>query len=141
MADAPAEHRQSNRIDLGVPAHAQERPPGWVFKPVAFTRGPAGLVINLSDGGLQVLTSATEPLDDEQREVVLLLGQDAHEETVTWFSGQVQRAWSKPLPQMGILHGLRFISRNSTAEKFLQGYQGELAAGQWVRCVLLKASA
>ncbi len=42
---------------------------------------------------------------------------------------------------MGVLHGMSFTARNSTAETFLNGHQAALEAGQWVRCVLLKVSA
>lgn len=138
----PAELRQHTRTDFLAAQHDAESLPGWVFKPVQFTRGPAGLVLNLSDGGLQVLTSAGEPLGEGRHEVVLLLGRADSEpqgdEQVSWFNGVVETAWSRPVPRMGILHGLRFVARNSTAEKFLEAHSADLDAGQWVRCVLLK---
>jgi hypothetical protein len=141
MSD-PADLRQYARTDFLAAQHDADSLPGWVFKPVQFSQGPAGLVLNMSDGGLQVMTSATEPLEFPRYEVVLLLGRsdsDADEDQVTWFSGVVERAWSRPVPRMGILHGLRFVSRNSTAEQFLAGHQEQLEHGQWVRCVMLKA--
>jgi hypothetical protein len=137
----PAEHRQFPRTDFLAAQHDADSLPGWVFKPVQFSQGPAGLVLNLSDGGLQVLTSAMEPLTDDKYEVVLLLGRadmDVGDEQVSWFNGVVERKWSRPVPRMGILHGLCFTARNSTAEQFLNGHQAALEAGQWVRCVLLK---
>jgi len=139
MSD-PAELRQFVRTDFLGAQHDAESLPGWVFKPVQFSQGPAGLVLNMSDGGLQVLTSATEPLDDARYEVVLLLGRsDAdEEEQVSWFNGIVERKWSRPVPRMGILHGMCFVARNSTAEQFLAGHSAALESGQWVRCVLLK---
>ena len=60
---------------------------------------------------------------------------------MSWFNGVVERAWSRPVPRMGILHGMRFAARNSTAEQFLDGHRTELEAGQWVRCLLLKVAA
>ena len=143
MSD-PADLRQHARIDFLAAQHDADSLPGWVFKPVQFSRGPAGLVLNMSDGGLQVLTSATEPLTEARYEVVLLLGRsdaDTDDEQVSWFNGVVERAWSRPVPRMGILHGMRFVARNSTAEQFLNGHRDALDAGQWVRCVLLKAPA
>jgi hypothetical protein len=136
-----AEHRQYSRTDFLGAQHDADSLPGWVFKPVHFSRGPAGLVLNLSDGGLQVLTSAVEPLEDGRYEVVLLLGRpdaDEEQEQVSWFNGVIERQWSRPVPRMGILHGLRFVARNSTAEQFLDDHRAALDAGQWVRCVLLK---
>ena len=140
----PAEHRQFMRTDFLAAQHDADSLPGWVFKPVQFSQGPAGLVLNLSDGGMQVLTSAAEPLTDDRYEVVLLLGRadmETHEEQVSWFNGIVERKWSRPVPRMGNLHGLCFTARNSTAEQFLQGHQAALDSGHWVRCVLLKVPA
>lgn len=137
----PADLRQHTRIDFLAAQHDAESLPGWVFKPVQFSQGPAGLVLNMSDGGLQVLTSATEPLTEAKYEVVLLLGRsdvDDEDEQVSWFNGVVERKWSRPVPRMGILHGMSFTARNSTAEQFLKGHQMELDNGHWVRCVLLK---
>jgi len=137
----PAEARQHTRTDFLAAQHDADSLPGWVFKPVHFSQGPAGLVLNISDGGLQVLTSAAEPLADARYEVVLLLGRsdmDCDDEQVSWFNGMVERAWSRPVPRMGILHGLRFTARNSTAEQFLAGHRAALESGQWVRCVLLR---
>lgn len=112
MSD-PANLRQHVRIDFLAAQHDADSLPGWVFKPVQFSRGPAGLVLNMSDGGLQVLTSAAEPLNEARYEVVLLLGRsdvDSDDEQVSWFNGVVERAWSRPVPRMGILHGMRFVA-------------------------------
>lgn len=139
----PAELRQHARTDFLAAQHDADSLPGWVFKPVQFSRGPAGLVLNMSDGGLQVLTSATETLTEPRYEVVLLLGRadmDTDDEQVSWFNGVVERAWSRPVPRMGILHGMRFVARNSTAEQFLNAHSESLESGQWVRCLLLKAA-
>lgn len=143
MSD-PADLRQFARTDFLAAQHDAESLPGWVFKPVQFSRGPAGLVLNMSDGGLQVLTSAAEPLTDDRYEVVLLLGRadtDSDDEQVSWFNGVVERKWSRPVPRMGILHGMCFVARNSTAEQFLAAHEAALDSGQWVRCVLLKVPA
>ena len=142
MTDSASEQRQHTRFDLPASEQDVASLPGWIFKPVQFTRGPAGLVLNISNGGLQVLTSASEALDQGPYEVVLLLGQaDAEpgeDEQVSWFNGVLERAWTRPLPGMGHLHGMRFLSANSTAEKFLAGHRADLDAGHWVRCVLLQ---
>jgi hypothetical protein len=142
MSD-PVNHRQHARTDFLGAQHDADSLPGWVFKPVQFTQGPAGLVLNMSDGGLQVLTSMIEPLTDDRYEVVLLLGRsdmESDDEQVSWFNGVVERKWSRPVPRMGILHGMSFTARNSTAEQFLNGHSDALESGQWVRCVLLKVS-
>lgn len=97
----PEDLRQHKRIDFLAAQHDADSLPGWVFKPVQFSHGPAGLVLNMSDGGLQVLTSANEPLTEAKYEVVLLLGRsdvDDEEEQVSWFNGVVERKWSRPVP-------------------------------------------
>ena len=140
MSD-PAELRQHARTDFLAAQHDADSLPGWVFKPVHFSQGPAGLVLNMSDGGLQVLTSAAEPLAADRYEVVLLLGRadsETADEQVSWFNGIVERKWSRPVPRMGILHGMCFTARNSTAEQFLNAHRDGLESGQWVRCLLLK---
>lgn len=134
MSDDYAEQRQTPRTEFHRTPDGDTKLPGWVFQPVRFNNGPAGLVLNISDGGMQVITSASEDLGDGRREVVLLLGQ---EDEVTWFNGIVERSWTRPVEPLGHLHGFRFVSRNSTAEKFLLNYKEELDEGHWVRCVLL----
>ena len=96
MSD-PANLRQHVRTDFLAAQHDADSLPGWVFKPVQFSQGPAGLVLNMSDGGLQVLTSAAEPVTEDKYEVVLLLGRsdmDDEDEQVSWFNGVVERKWS-----------------------------------------------
>lgn len=138
----PSELREHARTDLPGAQHDAETLPAWVFKPVSFGEGPAGLVLNLSDGGLQLLTSGTEPLDDARYEVVLLVGpanvEPQDDEQLHFSNAIVQRAWSRPAPRMGILHGMRIISSDSSSEAFLSEQQQALDNGMWVRCVLLK---
>lgn len=137
-----SELRQHVRTDLPGAQHDADSLPGWVFKPVTFGKGPAGLVLNLGDGGIQLMTSPMEPLEDGRYEVVLLLGKadvEPNDDEQMYFSNAiVERAWSRPADRMGIVHGMRFISSDSSAEKFLREHQQALENGQWVRCVLLK---
>jgi hypothetical protein len=111
--------------------------PVWVFKPVDAVEAVAGLVMNLSDGGVQVLTGASGSLERGAHEIQLLLGEG---ESVPRFRGGVTHVWTREADGLGWLSGLRFDQASSPAEDFLRGYR---AAGQdapsrrWVRRLLL----
>ena len=56
------ELRQHVRTDARC-QHDADSLPGWVFKPVTFGRDPQA-VLNLGDGGIRLMTSPMEPLED-----------------------------------------------------------------------------
>ncbi len=140
MAEDFAEHRQHPRVSFFSPTNERGLLPDWAFRKVEFNKAPAGLVMNISDGGLQVLVSAEEDLGALRHDVVLLMGEEA-EDAVTWFNGIVETAWKRPLGDFGQLLGLRFVKRNSTAEKFLLNYKVEPGTNVWLRCVLMPVKA
>ncbi len=110
----------------------------WVFKPVDAMDAIAGLVINLSDGGLQVLTSSDDALQRPRYEIQLLLGEDA---AVARFRGHVSRVWTREANSAGWLSGLRFDDDHSPAEDFIRAYRVGATGRPWVRCLLMPASA
>ncbi len=144
MSDHPpsssAEQRQHPRVNFFLPSNERGLLPDWAFRPVPFNKAPAGLVMNISDGGLQVLISAADTLTGTHHDVVLLRGEAAEDE-VTWFNGMVETVWARPLGDFGTLLGLRFVKRNSSAEKFLLSYPVEPGTNVWLRCVLMPAKA
>lgn len=140
MADDFAELRQHPRVSFFSPTNERGLLPDWAFRKVEFNKAPAGLVMNISDGGLQVLISASEVVGAGRHDVVLLMGEEA-EDAVTWFNGIVETAWQRPLGDFGLLLGLRFVKRNSTAEKFLMNYKVEPGTNVWLRCVLMPLKA
>ncbi|MDM4765580.1 hypothetical protein [Pelomonas sp. SE-A7] len=134
MSEDFADKRQFPRVSFFSPSNERGLLPDWAFRRVPFQNAPAGLVMNLSDGGLQVLISAGETLTTQRHDVVLLVGE---EDQVTWFNGIVETAWARPLGDFGQLLGLSFVKRNSTAEKFLLSYPVQPGTNAWVRCVLM----
>ena len=44
------------------------RLPGWVFRPVTFGKGPAGWCSTSVSGGIRLMTSPMEPLEDGRYE-------------------------------------------------------------------------
>lgn len=129
---AAGDQRRGNRVEFfWVPAD-HEPLPVWVFKPRTLQHERAGLVLNLGEGGLQVLTSG--PLDEphDRYQLSLLLGED---EGVPLFHGPVQRLWTRELGR-GHLSGLAFAAPNSLAEQFLLAQSAHVSTRPWVGCVL-----
>lgn len=112
----------------------REQVPVWVFKPSDALEFSAGLVMNLSEGGLQVLTAADDVLERPAYDMQLLLGED---ETVARFRGRVTRMWTREATSAGWLSGLRFDDAQSPAAAFLRVYQAAGGARRWVRCILM----
>lgn len=129
-----AEHRSHRRVECLLVPLDREHVPVWVFKPRDAAGAHAGLVLDISDGGLQVQTGRDDEPVDDRYEVQLLLGEDAEVER---FSAAVTRVWTRPSPTVGFLSGFRFDDRGSTAEAFIRTYQGGERKRRWVRCLLL----
>lgn len=132
-ACSPADLRRSPRLEFFLVPTEQEQLPVWVFKPQALAAARAGLVLNLSEGGLQILTALEPGLAGTHYELKLLLGED---EGVALFDGPVRLVWRDALGARGQLCGFEFELPNSLAEQFLQTQARQIAARQWVRCVL-----
>ena len=128
------EHRVHRRVEcLLVPAD-REHVPVWVFKPTGAEGAHAGLVLDISDGGLRVLTGRDDEPTDEAYEVQLLLGEDTD---VARFRSGVTRVWTRPSRTPGYLSGFRFDDHESSAEMFIRTYQATGSKRRWVRCLLL----
>ena len=110
----------------------------WVFKPADAIDAIAGLVMNLSDGGLQVLTGRDDVLERPVYEIQLLLGED---ETVPRFCGRVTRVWTREAASAGWLSGLRFDDDRAPAADFIRVYQVGASGRPWVRCLLMPVAA
>ncbi len=133
VSTASTDHRSHRRVEcFRVPMH-RAHVPVWVFKPSDAVEASAGLLMNLSDGGLQVLTAADDALSHAGYEIQLLLGED---ETVPRFRGRVTRVWTREAISAGWLSGLRFDDERSPAADFTRVYQAGGAARRWVRCLL-----
>ncbi|MEP6502111.1 MAG: PilZ domain-containing protein, partial [Betaproteobacteria bacterium] len=88
MPASDTELRAHRRVEFfRVPAEHHHLPV-WVFMPTGTDDALAGLVLNFSDGGVQVLTNADEPLDGASYELQLLLGED---DAVPRFRAEVSR--------------------------------------------------
>lgn len=130
------EHRTRRRVEFfRVPAQGGQVPV-WVFKPDDAIDASAGLVVDMGEGGLQVLTASDDPLDGARYEIQLLLGEG---DAVPRFRGRVARVWAREAGLAGRLTGLRFEQARSDAEAFIRAWQASAAQPSWVRCVLLPA--
>ncbi len=129
------DQRRSPRVEFFLVPEEHEQLPVWVIKPEGLANARGGVVVNLSEAGLQILASAEPALDAEHYELRLLLGED---EGVPLFSADVRRIWSRPLSQLVQLSGFEFETPNSEAEEFLLAQTAQITARQWVRCVLVE---
>lgn len=131
-----AQRRRHNRVEFFLVPMQREQIPIWVFKPARHAEAAGGVVLDLSERGIRVLTRSEQPLEGSCYEMRLLLGED---DSVPPFSGRVRRVWSQPLSALGLCSGFEFQDADSEAEQFLRHHLSlPLTRGQprWVRCVL-----
>jgi hypothetical protein len=129
------DQRRSPRVEFFLVPAEHEQLPVWVIKPESLSESRGGVVVNLSEDGLQILMAAEPPLDAQHYELRLLLGED---EGVPLFSAAVRRVWSRPLSKIVQLGGFEFETSNSEAEEFLLAQTAQITARKWVRCVLVE---
>ena len=96
------DQRRSPRVEFFLVPAEHEQLPVWVIKPEGLAEARGGVVVNLSEAGLQILASAEPPLDAQYYELRLLLGKD---EGVPLFSASVRRVWTRPLSRIVQLGG------------------------------------
>lgn len=129
------DQRRSPRVEFFLVPDEHEQLPVWVIKPESLASARGGVVVNLSEAGLQILAAAEPPLEAPQYELRLLLGED---DGVPLFSADVRRVWTRPLSKIVQLCGFEFETPNSQAEEFLQAQTAQITARKWVRCVLVE---
>lgn len=129
------DQRRFPRVEFFLVPDQHEQLPVWVFKPEHLADARAGVVVNLSEQGVQVIAAAEPPLDAQHYEMQLLLGED---DDVPLFSADVRRVWSRSLSSTVQSCGFEFESSNSQAEEFLRTQTAQITARQWVRCVLVE---
>lgn len=129
------DQRRFPRVEFFLVPTEHEQLPVWVIKPQGFADARGGVVVNLSEAGLQILAAAEPGLDAQHYELRLLLSED---DGVPLFSAAVRRVWSRPLSQLVQLGGFEFESSNSEAEEFLRTQTAQITARKWVRCVLVE---
>ncbi len=129
------DQRRSPRVEFFLVPAEHEQLPVWVIKPDGLTEARGGVVVNLSEDGLQLLAAAEPALDADHYELRLLLGEDAG---VPLFSASVRRVWSRPLSKIVQLCGFEFEGANSEAEEFLRNQTAQITTRKWVRCVLVE---
>lgn len=129
------DQRRFPRVEFFLVPDHQEQLPVWVFKPEDLAEARAGVVVNLSEAGLQIIAAAEPPLHAQHYEMRLLLGEG---DGVPLFSADVRRVWSRSLSSTAQSCGFEFESSNSQAEEFLRTQTAQITARQWVRCVLVE---
>jgi len=101
------DQRRSPRVEFFLVPAEHEQLPVWIFKPEGLADARAGIVVNLSEEGLQILIAAEPSLDAQHYELRLLLGED---DGVPLFSAAVRLVWSRPLSRIVQVGGFEFES-------------------------------
>jgi len=133
------ELRAHERVEL-APAELQPRQiPLWVYTSPEELDASNGLVMNLSQSGLQVMTGA-DRLSGDHYEVRLML----HDQPDSEFSGPIRRVWSRDVRDADFgdsqLSGFEFEHPDSPAEQFLRK-RGSSDQDGLVRCMLVARKA
>jgi hypothetical protein len=127
------DQRRHPRVEFFLVPTEQEQLPVWVFKPEALVDSHAGLILDMSEGGLQLLTNAEDDLAPGRYEIQLMPDGSAPDQA---FSVDARLIWSSPLSKFGHLSGFEFDDLNSPASQFLADYGLSVSERKWVRCLL-----
>lgn len=127
------ENRRTERVEFLLVPVAREQVPVWLFKPPRLAQAIAGLIVNLSKGGVQVLTSSQHRLLHDLYTVELMLGEA---DGVAAFSGEVRRVWTHHYSSFAEASGMVFIDPESPVAEFVQQFQPRQSRQTWVRCML-----
>lgn len=133
MDPKAVDQRRNPRVEFFLVPVEREQVPVWLFKPASQADADAGLIVNMSEGGVQVLTNADRELSAARYTVQLLLDE---REARTRFAGIARRVWTRPLSKLGNVSGFEFTDAGSSAAEFLAQYRPSLDQRSWVRCLL-----
>ncbi|MFY7857736.1 MAG: PilZ domain-containing protein [Rubrivivax sp.] len=133
MSKESADQRRHERVSFFLVPREREQIPVWVFAPPGVD-GHRGVVLNISEGGAQVLTEASRILDQDTYELRLLL--QAASDSGEGPSCAVRRAWSRELNALGMIHGLEFQNPSAAFMHALTRSPLSVEGGDAVRCIL-----
>ncbi len=137
------ELRAHERVEL-APAEMQPKQiPLWVYTSPEELDASNGLVMNLSQSGLQVMTGA-DRVNGDHYEVRLMLDGQSEKSADSEFSGPIRRVWSRDVRDADFgdsqLSGFEFEHPDSPAEQFLRK-RGSSDRDGLVRCMLVARKA
>lgn len=130
-----ADQRRSERVCFFLVPVGREQIPVWVFKPGPQQNAIAGLCVNLSAGGIQVLTLTEDPLPEGPLQLQLVVDSDRADSPLG-FTAPVQQVWQSPVGSREVLNGFEFRASSSDAQIFLAQFKPSLDRRAWVRCVI-----
>jgi len=82
--------------------------PIWVFTPADDPDLSAGLVLDISNGGIQILTSAKTPIAPGARYRIRFLALDSQEADSNLPDLELTQIWSRPEGRLYLRHGFEF---------------------------------
>lgn len=127
------DQRRFQRVEFLLVPDADAQLPVWIFKPQDLAEERAGVVLNISEGGLQIITGTLPPLPGLRFELTLLEGE---EDALPHYRGWVRRVWRRAHSDRSELGGFEFETPNSLAEDYLASLSINVTPRHGVRCVL-----
>ena len=123
------EKRKSERVQFFQLGTGKNIQPIWVFSEDD-TDAIAGLLLDISPEGAQVLINKSEELDGENYQMIIHLGEDSAEAPK---AVNIRRLWSHPEGTLYIRNGFDFEEQYS-----LPAMPASAGTGtSWLRCELL----
>lgn len=128
------EQRRSERAQFFNAVDEQGMHPVWVFRRTV-VEATLGLMVNISRGGVQILTSKDTPLDGDVYKLIVFIDRDG---VTTSHSAIVSRQWSGSEGTLYLKHGFAFEESTEVAGGMVQSVIAAREAGEkWFRCELL----
>jgi hypothetical protein len=134
MSDAFSERRKHARRQCFFITSERERIPVWVFAPPDDPDSHVGLILDLSESGVRVLTAPDHPLETHLYALNLLV--ESADGPGDQLSCTVSRAWSERDGSLGLVSGLQFEDGTEAAAAFIAANPPSAKNRSWVRCTL-----
>lgn len=127
------EQRKDQRVEFFMVPVGHAHFPVWVFKPEGDEAAHAGLIVNASQSGIQVLTDIQQPLNHGDY-VLHVLAEDVG--NGDGFRARVTRIWSEPVGSLYQRSGLAFSSGAEDILTYLETNTVKSDDHRWLRCTL-----
>ena len=132
------EKRKDRRVEFFLVPAAHKLFPVWVFKPENESEAHAGLILNISSGGVQILTDRRRPLE-AGRYTLHVLSQEA-EGAGSRLETTVARLWTHPECSLYERSGFGFESGADRLLQYLDAHVPQVEDHDWLRCTLTEAA-
>jgi hypothetical protein len=127
------ENRRYERIQFFLVQQEKNFLPVWVFKPEAYPSGIAAILVDVSEGGLQILTQKNALLDAKHYELTLINQVGSKQAKLS--PGVVNLVWSEDVGSTYVKCGFTFLSNAKEKVTALMDLTSD-GEEKFIRCVL-----